>query len=826
MNKKTNRFLCIHGHFYQPPRENPWADTVFIQKSAHPYHDWNERITRECYGPNTRSRLHGENGYITRLINNFELISFNFGPTLLKWLEKNNPWVYTQIIDADRLSAGRFGGHGNAMAQVYNHLIMPLASERDKITQVKWGLSDFYHRFNRHAEGMWLAETAADSKTLAILAKEGIRFTILSPYQAHIVRSLNPATGDNAWQDVSGGNIDCTRPYRCFPTGDKDLYIDIFFYNGPLSKAIAYEKILASGEVFLKRITDTYPFELNTPSLVSMATDGESYGHHFKFGEMALSWVLEMVINDPDIELTNYGEFLENFPPENEVKIIENSAWSCAHGIERWRSDCGCSVSQNPGWTQSWRAPLRNGLNWLSDHLSSIFEEKTKGLLKDCWKTRDDYINLVLRPDEHEKESFLQEHADKSLSMEENRLILQLLESQQMALYMFTSCGWFFDDISGIEVIQILMYAKKAIELCRDFSEDDLEEGLKGFLSEAASNDPKYKNGMDVYNKKVIPLELEPVALLANYSMVCAIDESRIPEWLKTLVSPEAEEKIDNVGARICICEMPSHNRHRENSSELVSAVINTRSNELTCVTGEINKQSKAMLLKELDSLLPLKDEAEPAAGIFQKYINVTKVFAVKDLIPDIKRLVVNILSDQIEHRLYSSFIDDMSPVENYLTAAFVAEEDLPDQLNDLLKSVFLNHLIKLFKNADNNPIDFGEVENFLELFNRDTEEITENHNDISILYNLVNQQRIPGVIEEYLLEQINKLPDTNINIYLNNIINTVNFINKYKLNIDLWKCQNTLYDLSNTDFIKKMDNTSLSLFRQIEHLLGFTGGI
>ena len=600
MKNKADRYLCIHGHFYQPPRENPWTDTISKQKSAYPYHDWNERITRECYGPNTRSRLLGENGYISKLVNNFEFISFNFGPTLLKWLEKYNPWVYSQIIDADRFSADRYGGHGSAMAQVYNHLIMPLASERDKVTQVKWGLADFYHRFNRKAEGMWLAETAVDSKTLAVLAREGINFTILSPYQAHLVRPLNSGKNDLAWKDVSGGNIDCTKPYRCFPTDDKNLYIDLFFYNGPLSKAIAYEKILGSGEMFLKKIIDSYPPDLNSPRLVSMATDGESYGHHFKFGEMALSWVLEMINNGHEITLTNYGEFLEKFPPENEVRIIENTAWSCAHGIERWRSNCGCSISQNPEWTQSWRAPLRNGLNWLNEHLSSIFEAKTRGLLKDCWKTRDDYIYVLLKPEE--KVSFLKNHSVKSLSAEKIRLVYQLLESQKMALYMFTSCGWFFDDISGLEAVQILTYAKKAIELCENFSGDDLEKGLKGFLSEAVCNDPNYKNGMDVYDNKVVPLQLDYFTLLANYSMVCSIDNSQAPEWLKTLIKPETEEKIDKKCIGIHICEATLQSLDQDNKSEFIAIGLSTSSNELTCVIGDSYKHKKEMLLNDISN--------------------------------------------------------------------------------------------------------------------------------------------------------------------------------------------------------------------------------
>ncbi|MBN2418994.1 MAG: DUF3536 domain-containing protein [Deltaproteobacteria bacterium] len=824
--KNTDRYLCIHGHFYQPPRENPWAGIIYNQKSAWPYHDWNERITRECYGPNTRSRLHGEKGYISKLVNNFELISFNFGPTLLNWLEKYNPWVYAQIINADILSAERFGGHGNAMAQVYNHLIMPLASERDKITQVKWGLEDFYHRFNRKAEGMWLSETAVDSKTLAVMANEGVKFTVLSPYQAHLVRPLDSDKKESTWKDVSGGNIDYTKPYRCFPTDDKNLYIDIFFYNGPLSKAIAYEKILGSGEVFLKRIKDTYPPELQNPALVSMATDGESYGHHFKFGEMALTWVLEMINNGQEIQLTNYGEFLEKFPPKNEVRIIENSSWSCAHGIERWRSDCGCSVSQNPGWTQSWRAPLRNGLNWLNEHLSSIYEEKTKYLLKDCWETRNDYIHLLLKPGEHEKSSFLEKHAAKSLNKEESELIFRLLDSQQMSLYMFTSCGWFFDDISGLEPIQILMYAKKAIEICRDFSSNDLEEGLKGFLSEAVGNNPEYENGMDVYNKKVTPYKLDPLKLLANYSMISAMDDNQLPEWLKTHVTPKTEKMIHVDGATIYLCETVSREINKDISPELISVCLITGDNELTCFTGNKKKQKKKILLDEIEKQLTIKGDAGSIIKILKKYTDNTDIFTLKDLIPDIQILVIKILTSQIENRLHDRFSNNILPVENYLKALIIAKEDLPVQFNDLLKSMFSDQIIKLLKSSADIPIDFSNVEKFLELFIREPGQITTDNNKVLVLDNLVNQHRVSVAFEEYLFGQINNLKKININVCLNNIINMIDFINKYKIALDWWKSQNTFNEFRiDMDFIKRLENNELSLFRQIEHLLGFTRG-
>jgi alpha-amylase/alpha-mannosidase (GH57 family) len=637
MKKETNRFLCIHGNFYQPPRENPWTGTIHLQRSAYPYHDWNERITRECYGPNTRSRLHGDNGYIKKLVNNYEYISFNFGPTLLSWLEKNNPWIYSQIIDADKKSCERLGGHGNAIAQVYNHIIMPLASEKDKITQVKWGLADFTHRFGRKAEGMWLAETAVNTETLRVLAYEGVRFTILSPFQAHMIRFINPVKSE--WFNVSGGKVDYTQPYRCFLSEDRSLHIDIFFYNGSLSKAIAYEKLLGSGEIFLQKIMEAYPPDTNNPALVSIATDGESYGHHFKFGEMALTWVLDTVKNQGDILITNYAQFLEKFPPQKEVAIIENSAWSCAHGIERWRSNCGCSVSQYTGWTQSWRSPLRDGLDWLNAKLSAIFEKETKVLLKDCWKARNSYISVILNPDENTKDRFIQVHATRALTEEERGLIFRLLDSQKFALFMFTSCGWFFDDISGLEAIQILMYAKKAIELCERLSSEELEKGLMGFLEKAVSNDQRYMNGLGVYNKKVLPLKYDMISLSANYATLCVMDQNHRLDWLKAIIKP-INEKMGVAGKNDLFYMVTDDPETFNTGLKICSIAIKSTENEVRCISGKINKDNQKLIDDIVDKLLSSKKQIL-YLDTLSRYLSDSIILSFEDMMPDTKLEII-----------------------------------------------------------------------------------------------------------------------------------------------------------------------------------------
>jgi alpha-amylase/alpha-mannosidase (GH57 family) len=379
------RFICIHGHFYQPPRENAWLEYVELQDSAYPYHDWNERITAECYEPNSTSRILDRDGFISQIVNNYTRMSFDFGPTLLMWLERYEPGVYQAVIEADQRSQEYFSGHGSAMAQAYNHMIMPLANHRDRYSQVMWGIRDFQHRFGRQPEGMWLPETAVDLETLEILAELGIKFTILAPHQAKRIRQINAEN----WDDVSRGNIETTRAYLInLPSGRR---LNLFFYNGPISRAVAFEDILNSGENFAKRLVDAFSEKNDWSQLVHIATDGETYGHHHRFGDMALAFALHHIETDNLAQITNYGEYLEKCPPTHEVEIIEKTSWSCMHGIDRWWSDCGDNSGAHPKWNQAWRTPLRNALDGLRDSMVGQYEEKAGQYLKDPWVARDDY---------------------------------------------------------------------------------------------------------------------------------------------------------------------------------------------------------------------------------------------------------------------------------------------------------------------------------------------------------------------------------------------------------------------------------------------------
>jgi alpha-amylase/alpha-mannosidase (GH57 family) len=491
----TKKFICLHAHFYQPPRENPWTQEIEIQESAAPYKNWNKRITEECYAPNGKARILDDDLRIKKIVNNYSRMSFNFGPTLLSWLESKSPETYQAILEADQESQKLFGGHGSALAQPYNHMIMPLANSRDKLTQIRWGIEDFKCRFKRNPVGMWLPETAVDIETLDLLAEEGIRFTLLAPSQAKQIRSK--ATSN--WVPVNENSLDTTRPYKLqLPSGRP---FSIFFYDKNVSHQLAFENLLSNGDKFLNNLTSKFSTDTGKVELVHAATDGETYGHHHKFGDMTLAYVLDQVQRRDSWSLINYAQFLENHTPTWEVEILKNTSWSCAHGIERWRSNCGCHTGGKAGWSQAWRKPLRDSLDDLRDQVGGKFEEALKPLVKDPWVTRNDYIHL-LQPDK-DFERFFAKHGNTTLKEKEKITILKWLEIQRHTMLMYTSCGWFFNDISGIETEQILRYASFALELYSQLDETNIESPFLLTLKDAKSNIPKWNDGKYIYEKMV-----------------------------------------------------------------------------------------------------------------------------------------------------------------------------------------------------------------------------------------------------------------------------------------------------------------------------------
>jgi alpha-amylase/alpha-mannosidase (GH57 family) len=833
------KYLCIHGHFYQPPRENPWLNIIECQESAFPYHDWNERITRECYGPNTCGRLHGKEGRILKLVNNYMYMSFNFGPTLLTWLEESYPRIYQKIIDADSYGRDRYSGHGNALAQVYNHIIMPLASTRDKLTQIRWGLEDFKHRFGRDPEGMWLAETAVDTEILKLMAGEGIRFTILSPDQAMSVRPLSKGASTTAdqtptgkdsdsdpWEDVSVGLIDPTQPYRVVVDKARDLFIDVFFYHGPLSRAIAYEKILSSGEALLARIKDIFNNHSDGPRLVSIATDGESYGHHFKFVEMALSWLFDHMEKNLEIKLTNYGQFLEMSPPVNEVKIFENSSWSCPHGVERWRTDCGCSVGRNPAWNQSWRRPLRDGLNWLADELNTVFEDRAGRLLKDPWEARDKYIDLILDQSETEKNTFLHTRAIRELSDDNKLEIFKLMESQRMGLYMFTSCGWFFDDISGIETTQILKYALRAVDLVRPWA-GDLESGLRDFLIKAESNKAVYKHGKDVYQILVKPSRIDETLLAAHYGFICLVRKTGMPAWLPGMINVLWEKEIDEKGITAIVGEVDVVEKTTgERFRKVYVAVIRDWGN-LVCLVGNSSGLEANQLVEEIRAGLLLSSQ-EDRFEIDPSHISHVRRFYLKDLISDTRKWVINGLAHNLYCQIRDSIGIHVDPLHSLASTIQEAGESVPPSLDTLLGMLFVDNLLDMLAmDHGGKPIDFDPLTGLKPRLGPTSQDPSaENRPGDFPEQDTSKQPILKQEAQKFLRRQMDLLAETKNTVFLKNIINFLTFAGELDMHLDLWECQNHFYELTgNNDFLDSLPPDGKGLFQELGRLLGFVMG-
>ena len=630
------RYVCIHGHFYQPPRENPWLEDIEVQDSAYPYHNWNERISAECYQPNSTSRILDHKGLIRDIVNNYANISFNFGPTLLDWLEKRKPDVYQAIIEADRESQEHFSGHGSAMAQAYNHMIMPLANTRDKHTQVIWGIKDFQRRFNRMPEGMWLPETAVDLETLKIMAEHGIIFTVLSPYQARRFQ----LTGSATWCEVCPEGIDSTRPYRLRLGHGCD--INIFFYNGPISSAVAFEKLLSNGEHFAHRLLGGFE-EANTgPQLVNIATDGETFGHHHRHGDMALAYALDYIRTNRLARITNYGEYLELHPPTHEVELKECTSWSCAHGVERWRNDCGCKTGMGHGANQAWRTPLRNSLNWLRNTLIPLYEKTARIYLKDPWAARNDYIRVVNDRSAENLQRFLNTHAVRPLEPAEIVKVLKLLETQRNAMLMFTSCGWFFDNLSGIETIQIIRYAGRLIQLAQELFRNKLEPLFLEVLSQAKGNGAAYNTGAQMYEHTVKKAMVNLNKVGAHYAISSLFEtydqQARIYCYLL-----ESQDYRNLVAGkiRLIIGRVKVASEVTREAVTLFYAVLSFGEHNLSGGVREYeNEQDYLDIAQELTNSFERADLSR-AVGLLDKYFR-GKLYSLKHLFRDQQRQILD----------------------------------------------------------------------------------------------------------------------------------------------------------------------------------------
>jgi len=629
-----NGYICIHGHFYQPPRENPWLEEIQKQDEASPFHDWNERVCYECYEPNAASRILDDNKRVSSIVNNYKKMSFNFGPTLLAWLERHRAEVYRAIIDADMESRKTFSGHGSAIAQAYNHIIMPLALKRDRITQVKWGVADFRSRFHRAPEGMWLPETAVDYETLEILADEGISFTILAPHQAVRVRPQ----GGGKWIDVRGGKIDTKRAYNCnLPSGRS---IALFFYDGSLAHAVSFGDLLRDGKVFAERLLQPLAGDEESV-LVHIATDGETYGHHHRFGDMALAYCIHHIEENNLSKITVYGEYLEKFPPIYEVEIAENTSWSCVHGVERWRSNCGCKTGRHPAYTQEWRTPLREAMDRLRDVLSPFFEKEADVLLKDPWEARDRYITLILDRSRKNIETFFKNHERKMLSRQEWVRVLKLLEMQRNTQLMFTSCGWFFEEISDIETTQIMQYAARAMQLARETGGPDMEQGYRNILEKAKSNRPGYNTGRDIYDREVKGKQITLADVGAHYAVMSLfIDGSRPEEVYCYRAQPLQRERLQEGNMTLSVGQVDIVSMLVAEQCTFSFVVLQAENHDLEGRVGDA--LDEPAFFKMLDALKKAIQVQSPAKvkSIMNRYIG-TKTYSLNSLFADEQRDII-----------------------------------------------------------------------------------------------------------------------------------------------------------------------------------------
>jgi alpha-amylase/alpha-mannosidase (GH57 family) len=699
---RSKKYVCIHGHFYQPPRENAWLETVEQQESARPWHDWNARINFECYAPNAAARILDDQGWITKIRNNYNRISWNFGPTLLTWLEQNDPEAYDLLQKADKRSIERYGGHGSALAQVHSHLILPLCNYRDKVTQVWWGIRDFEHRFGRYPEGIWLAETAVNTETLEVLASHGIQFTILAPRQAKAIRLVrsDPAGPQADWTEVNAGSIDTRHPYWCqLPSGRR---IALFFYHGGIAQEVAFNGLLNSGTNFSKRMTSLFDND-DTPQLAHIATDGESYGHHHRFGEMALANCLNHIEDEGLATLTNYGQFLELFPPKWEVQIHENSSWSCVHGIERWRADCGCNTGGNQGWHQRWRKPLRDTLDWLRDQLAPVFEHEAARFLRDPWTARNDYIEVILNRSEDNVAKFLAKHTRRELSHLEEVMVLRLLEIQRHAVLMYTSCGWFFDEISGLETNQILQYALRAMDYAHDVAGVDLRQEFVRRLAEAPSN--VLPNGAASFLHNVVPTRVTLERVAMHFAVASLFEDD--PEGLNLFnykASVEFFEKINAGKSQFAAGRLVIRSRLSHAEKTLCFAVLYLGQQHI------IGNISATMNRTRFDSMWDRTSKAFNVAnlgeviGILQEYFGPEK-FTLASLFADEKIKIIREITDAGLASAESAFRSVFNENYQLMNGLEEAGLPLPYAWRNIAAYALNTELLNYFKNGDTKDI-------------------------------------------------------------------------------------------------------------------------
>jgi len=775
-----NRYICIHGHFYQPPRENPWLEEIELQDSAYPYHDWNQRITSECYFPNVASRILDADKHIVDIVNNYKKISFNFGPTLLSWMERNSPELYKDILKADKDSCALFSGHGSAIAQAYNHMIMPLANSRDKHTQVIWGIKDFESRFQRKPEGIWLPETAVDTDTLEVLVDHGIKFTILAPGQARGLRKI----GEKRWKSVKNAKIDPRRSYIChLPSGRS---INLFFYDGPIAQDIAFGDLLKNGLNLANRFTGAFSASHPEDNFVHVATDGETYGHHHLYGDMALSYCLDSIDKGDFAKLTIYGEYLEKHPPEYEVRIYENTSWSCAHGVERWKSDCGCCINPGSGMHQKWREPLRKALDWLRDALVPIYEKEMSSFSSDPWEIRNRYIDVVLDRSDESVKKFIREITGKDLSDDEKVRFLKTLEMQRHTMLMYTSCGWFFDEISGIETTQILCYAARAIQLAKQISGCDLEQDFINIIEQAPSNNRKYSTGAGVYEKCVKPDIIDLARVGAHFAVSSLFEQyTKYTQIYSYAASIQIYDRLENGKHRLAIGKVPIRSEITHEQEVISFAVLHLGGHSLIGGAHQFqDEKTFSRMHQEIKDAFKRSDESK-TIKLIKKHFESNHYSLVHLFKDEQSKVLYQVLDSTLE-----KIEESLRKIHEYHSSIIQVVKQLKIPLPKVLANTVLVMLNKdLVKALGSDIPDFNRLKLLVDEVVGWSLEIDK------VTVGFVAKNKING-----FMEVLKQKPDSMSTI--EHVVKLLKMIEPLELDIDLWRAQNIYFALGKKMFV------------------------
>ncbi|PZU95711.1 MAG: glycoside hydrolase [Pseudanabaena sp.] len=797
-------YVTIHGHFYQPPRENPYLNAIERQESAAPFHDWNARIHHECYRPNAFSRIERHDGKIVKIVNNYEYMSFNMGPTLLSWMEFHDRDTYQAIIDADKRSADRLNGHGNAIAQVYNHIIMPLANWRDKLTQIRWGKADFVSRFGREPEGMWLAETAVDYETLEALALEGIKFIVLAPSQAQRCRLIPTENNPNpSWQEVGGAQIDPNRAYRCHLRrhnsissnvselgqfhlpANTDAYIDMFFYDGPISRDMGFGDLLGSSHNFAKRLAQAVRNDQRPHQVVSVATDGETFGHHKHFTEKTLSYAFVEEFPKRGWTVTNYAHYLSLFPPTWEVELKSVTAWSCAHGVDRWQGGCGCG-GEGSGYQLLWRRPLRDSLNWLRDRLATVYIDIGRKYFNDPWEARDRYIEVLqysLRDGIAENspilEKFFEQQCGDKVSTSAQRIdALRLLEMQRHALLMFTSCGWFFEELSRPETVQILRYAARAIELAADVAGVLLEDEFIKRMAKSPSNLAEFKDGAGLYREQVVTNRITLAQVAAQYALSSTLGNYAKSQQIYCYQIQQQDYQLQRIGSMsLAIGQINLVSGITQESVIYIFAVLHLGGDDFHCCIQPFTGRREYEEIKA--TLFKVLKQANTAAVILEMANNFSgEQFNLHHLFAEERHKILRMLADETLTRLdqlyeqvyrdnYGILIsfrrDDLPvPRELQVAADIVLNNRLTEELERLETGATLPNvgLDAVAMEAINLGCKFTHIEDAEILENyilKQIKDLSSNPNlDEKILFNYLNQIEEALIISDRLNLKLN----------------------------------------------------------------------